>query len=159
MLLSRQYDYDNHYDDMMVINNDCDGHDDDGDNGEDDDDNDDDDDGDDVGGVSLIVMTPAPQHNRQDGLHQMDRKGQTTLFRLRTGHNRLKAHLYKTYRIGHPDFCSCGEAAETVELVLQDYQNYRMLRQAVWSSPTDLQTKIWDTIEELEKTNSFIHQT
>ncbi|GFS11570.1 hypothetical protein ElyMa_003089700 [Elysia marginata] len=32
------------------------------------------------------------------------------------------------------DLCSCGEAAETVH-VLQDCQNYRMLRQAIWSSP------------------------
>ncbi|GFR86102.1 hypothetical protein ElyMa_000712100 [Elysia marginata] len=88
----------------------------------------------------------------------MDRKGQKTLFRFWTGHNRLKTHLYKTYKISHTDFFSCGETAETVKHVLQDCQNYRMLRQAVWSSPTDLQTKLWDTIEELEKTNSFIHQ-
>ncbi|GFR81720.1 hypothetical protein ElyMa_002347100 [Elysia marginata] len=88
----------------------------------------------------------------------MDRKGQTTLFRLWTGLNRLKAPLYKTHKICHNNLCSCGEAAETVEHVLQDCQNYRMHRQAVWSSPTDLQTKFWGTIEELEKTNSFIHQ-
>ncbi|GFS19346.1 retrovirus-related Pol polyprotein from type-1 retrotransposable element R1 2 [Elysia marginata] len=88
----------------------------------------------------------------------MNRKGQTTLFRLRTGHNRLKAHLYKTYNIGHTDLCLCGEAAETVEHVVQDCQNYRKLRQAVWSKPTDLQTKAWGTAEEMGKTNSFIHQ-
>ncbi|GFS22778.1 hypothetical protein ElyMa_006960300 [Elysia marginata] len=49
----------------------------------------------------------------------------------KTCYNRMKAHLYKTYRIGHTDLCSCGEAAETVEHVLQDCHNYRMLRQAV----------------------------
>ncbi|GFR84820.1 hypothetical protein ElyMa_000680800 [Elysia marginata] len=86
-------------------------------------------------------------HNRQDGLHQMDRTCQTTLFRLRTGHNRLKAHLYKTYKIGYTDLCSCGEAAETVKHVLQDCQNYRMFRQAAWSIRTDLQTKLWGKIE------------
>ncbi|GFR82865.1 hypothetical protein ElyMa_004109200 [Elysia marginata] len=74
--------------------------------------------------------TRRPRHLRQDGLHQMDRTGQTTLFRLRIGHNRLKTNLYKTYNIGHTDLCSCGEASEKEEHVLQDCQNYRMLRQA-----------------------------
>ncbi|GFR76393.1 hypothetical protein ElyMa_005799400 [Elysia marginata] len=90
---------------------------------------------------------------------KMDRKGQTTVFRPRTGHYTMKAHLHRTHKIGHTDLCSCGEAAETGEHALQDYQDYRMLTQAVWSCPTDLQTKLWGTIEEMEKNNSFIHQT
>ncbi|GFR86327.1 hypothetical protein ElyMa_004196300 [Elysia marginata] len=76
-----------------------------------------------------------------------------------TGFNRLKAHLYKADKIGHTDLCLCGEAAKKVEHVLQDCQNHIILRQAVWSSPTDLQTKLWVTIEGLEKTNTFIHHT
>ncbi|GFS26851.1 hypothetical protein ElyMa_007067900 [Elysia marginata] len=59
--------------------------------------------------------TRHPHHSTQDGIHQMERKGQTSLFRLRNDQNRLKAHLYKTYNIGHTDLCSCGEAAETLE--------------------------------------------
>ncbi|GFR83828.1 Gag-Pol polyprotein [Elysia marginata] len=43
--------------------------------------------------------TRNPYQNRQDDLHQMDRKGQTTIFRLRTGHNKVKAHLYKKTRL------------------------------------------------------------
>ncbi|GFS21781.1 hypothetical protein ElyMa_003347200 [Elysia marginata] len=89
----------------------------------------------------------------------MDKTGQTTLFQLPTGYNRLKAHLYETYKIGHADICSCGEAVETVERAIKHRQNYRLVRQAVRSSPTDLQTKLWGNIEELEKSNIFIHQT
>ncbi|GFR89316.1 hypothetical protein ElyMa_004274900 [Elysia marginata] len=42
---------------------------------------------------------------------------------------------------------------EALKLMLENY------RQAVWSSPTDQQTKLWRTSEDLDKTNSFIHQT
>ncbi|GFR87030.1 hypothetical protein ElyMa_002482400 [Elysia marginata] len=45
-------------------------------------------------------------HKRQDGLHPMDRRGQTTLFRLPTGHDRLKAYMYKTYKLDWFDVCS-----------------------------------------------------
>ncbi|GFR86721.1 hypothetical protein ElyMa_006060400 [Elysia marginata] len=70
------------------------------------------------------------------------------LLKLWSGHNRLKAHMYNTYKIGHTDLYSCREAAETAEHILQDCQNYRTLRQAIFSSPTELQAKLWGTLEE-----------
>ncbi|GFS19375.1 hypothetical protein ElyMa_006871600 [Elysia marginata] len=103
-----------------------------------------------------------PHHNRQGGLRRMDRQGQTNFLRPRTGY-KLKAHLFKTYKIDQTDLCSRGQASETAEhIILQDSHNYRTLRQAIWSSPIDVQTKLWGTLEELEKTNTgnrFIYQT
>ncbi|GFR82148.1 hypothetical protein ElyMa_002358300 [Elysia marginata] len=75
-----------------------------------------------------------------------------------TGHNRLKTHMYKTYKIGQTNLCPLGEAAKTAEHILHDCQHYRILKHTIWSSPSDLQTKLWETVEELEKTKSFIHQ-
>ncbi|GFR95504.1 hypothetical protein ElyMa_000945800 [Elysia marginata] len=64
-------------------------------------------------------------HKRQDDLHQMDRMGQTTLFRLQTGHNRLKSHLYKKCKISHNDLCLCGEAAEKEKM---SYKTSRIIK-------------------------------
>ncbi|GFR87634.1 RNA-directed DNA polymerase from [Elysia marginata] len=35
-----------------------------------------------------------PQHNSKDAIHNLSRAEQVTIFRLRTGHNRLKHHLF-----------------------------------------------------------------
>ncbi|GFS17166.1 hypothetical protein ElyMa_004974600 [Elysia marginata] len=72
----------------------------------------------------------------------------------------LNAVIIKYKKIGQTtDLCSRGQAAETAENILQDYQSYTILRQAIWSSPADLQTKFWGTLEELEpiveKTKQF----
>ncbi|GFS11841.1 hypothetical protein ElyMa_003096100 [Elysia marginata] len=72
--------------------------------------------------------------------------------------NSTGSPMYKTHNTGYTDLCSCGEAAETLGHVLQDRHSFRMLRQAVRSTPTDLQTNLWGTIGELDKTNTFIHQ-
>ncbi|GFS05496.1 hypothetical protein ElyMa_001201800 [Elysia marginata] len=66
--------------------------------------------------------------------------------------------MSKTYKIAMTDLCSCGETAENTERIQQDCQNSRTLRQAIWSSTTDLQIKLLATLEELEKTNSSTHQ-
>ena len=36
-----------------------------------------------------------PEYNKQDGVYCLNIRGQTTIFRLRTGHNRLKYHIHK----------------------------------------------------------------
>ncbi|RUS71960.1 hypothetical protein EGW08_020273 [Elysia chlorotica] len=61
-----------------------------------------------------------PEYNKQDGVYCLSRRGQTTIFRLRTGHNRLKHHIHKIFKVGETDLCLCGQAAETAQHVLQD---------------------------------------
>ncbi|GFS25488.1 hypothetical protein ElyMa_007028200 [Elysia marginata] len=79
---------------------------------------------------------------RQHGLHRVDSKGQTTLFRLQPGHYRSKVHI--PTRLAKMA-SACAEKLLILQNILQDC--------------IDLQTKLWGTLEELEKTNSFIHQT
>ena len=43
----------------------------------------------------------------------LTRREQVTVFRLRTGHNRLSYHLYSKLRIGHTEQCPCGTGSQT----------------------------------------------
>ena len=97
-----------------------------------------------------------PEFNRQDGVHQLDRRGQTTIFRLRTGHNRLRHHMNRVFKVGETNLCSCGEAAETAEHVLQNCQTYDVLRQSIWNEAVDMTTKLYGPPHELERTAAFI---
>ena len=99
-----------------------------------------------------------PNHNKHDDVYRMSRKNQTIVFRLRTGHNKLKYHMFRAFKIGCSDLCTCGEAAETVEHVLQDCVVYRALRENVWGSQVDMATKLYGPLEELEKTTCYIDQ-
>ena len=97
-----------------------------------------------------------PEFNRQDGVHQLDRRGQTTIFRLRTGYNRLRHHMNRVFKVGETNLCSCGEAAETAEHVLQNCQTYDALRQSIWNEAVDMTTKLYGPPHELERTAAFI---
>ena len=97
-----------------------------------------------------------PEFNRQDGVHQLDRRGQTTIFRLRAGHNRLRHHMNRVFKVGETNLCSCGEAAETAEHVLQNCQTYDALRQSIWNEAVDMTTKLYGPPHELERTAAFI---
>ena len=95
-----------------------------------------------------------PEYNKQDGVYCLNRRGQTTVFRLRTGHNWLKYHIHKIFK----DLCSCGQAAETVQHVLQDCRLYSNVRQSIWRERVDMHTKLYGPLPELEKTVAFIAQ-
>ncbi|GFR87842.1 hypothetical protein ElyMa_006086700 [Elysia marginata] len=69
----------------------------------------------------------------------------------------------KTHKTGQADLCSWGEAAKTAEHNICTFYKTarttsRQLRQSA-AAPTDMQTKLWGTTEELEETKSVIHQT
>lgn len=94
----------------------------------------------------------------QDPLHLLTRSQQTTIFRLRTGHCRLRAHMR---RIGVADsaVCECGEGDQTPEHMLQDCPRLNQLRLQTWPLPTDLSTKLWGSREQLERTTQFLALT
>ena len=45
---------------------------------------------------------------KADPYYLLTRREQVTVFRLRTGHNRLNYHLYSKLRIDHTEQCPCG---------------------------------------------------
>ena len=90
----------------------------------------------------------------QDPIRLLERKQQTTIFRLRTGHCRLNAHLNKM-GIAPSSKCHCGAPVQTPEHVLQACPLYDAARSKIWPQVVDLKTKLWGTKEDLCRTSEF----
>ena len=67
----------------------------------------------------------------KDETDHLTRRQQTIIFRLRTGHCRLLAHLNRI-RIAHTNECPCGTKSQTPEHILQSCPIHDELRQATW---------------------------
>ena len=92
---------------------------------------------------------------RQDPIRNLERKHQTTIFRLRTGHCCLKGHL-KRIGVGDTSTCQCGQAEETPDHILQSCPRYAAERQDVWPEAASVNTKLWGTAADLKRTASFV---
>ena len=90
----------------------------------------------------------------QDTLHQLPRRQQTTIFRLRTGHCRLNSHL-KRIGVKTSAQCPCGEADRTPEHYLQSCSLYHQGRQQIWPTCVSLKTKLWGSAEDLFLTSKY----
>ena len=60
-----------------------------------------------------------PNYNQSDSLQKPNRPEQVILFTLRTGHNRLNAHMYNKFRVGECEICPCNADIMTAEHLLQ----------------------------------------
>ncbi|KAK7111900.1 hypothetical protein V1264_011453 [Littorina saxatilis] len=96
-----------------------------------------------------------PRTNRDD-YHTMSREQQVNLIRLHTGHNRLNAHMNRKFKLAPSPTCACGQEDQTAEHMLQRCPLPDEERKEVWPSPTPLQTKLYGSRQELEKTTTFI---
>ena len=81
------------------------------------------------------------------------------VLRLLTGHNRLNAHMFKTMKLAPSPICNWGLEDQTAEHILQRCPLLQTARQNVWSTAVQLDTKLYGSKEELEKTATFILQT
>ena len=84
-----------------------------------------------------------PDSDSSDPIHGMTRSQQTIIFRLRTGHNRLRQHMYQRFKVGDSEICPCGQAPLNTEHVLQTCSSHRQLRARTWPDHTPLHTKLW----------------
>ena len=80
-----------------------------------------------------------PDYNQSDSLHKQNRPEQVILFRLRTGHNRLNAHMYK-FKVGESEMCPCNTDIMTAEHLLHTV-NYMML----WGGTHGQNRHYWGT--------------
>ena len=93
-----------------------------------------------------------------DPIWRLERAQQTTIFRLRTGHCGLSAHL-KRIGISDTSLCECGQADQTPDHVLQSCPKYAERRQLTWPQSADLPTKLWGSAEDLYQTAGFVAST
>ena len=91
----------------------------------------------------------------KDAYSHLTRQQQVTILRLRTGHCRLNAHMYRL-KLATTPLCPCGTAPQTPEHVLQTCPNFSSLRQKTWPSGTSLHSKLYGSHQELVDTTSYV---
>ena len=91
---------------------------------------------------------------QQDALHQLSRRDQTIIFRLRTGHCGLNSHL-KRIGVKLSALCPCGESDQTVEHYLQDCTLYQEARLQIWPEGIDAHAKLWGNYTSLSMTAQY----
>jgi ribonuclease HI len=107
----------------------------------------------------MIKSIRKPQTPTQDDYYIMNRSEQVIILRLRTGHNRLRSHMYTKFKIGNTAMCTCGQVTQTAEHILQECSEYETLRQTHWPEETTLESKLYGPLYELQKTVRFIQES
>ena len=100
-----------------------------------------------------------PDHSQSDSYQLLNRSDQVVLFRLRTGHNRLNAHMFRKLKIGQSEMCPCGTAPMTTEHLLQECPLQDGPRRATWPQPAPLRDKLYGDLEALRRTATFVRAT
>ena len=102
----------------------------------------------------IVKHKRKPPNEPPDHYHQLDRKGQTIIFRLRTRHNRLNYHMYNKFKIGHS--ADCGHGQQTTEHVLQECTQLQETRNKYWPAEHTMERKLYGPLVELQKTVDYI---
>ena len=100
-----------------------------------------------------------PNFNQSYSFHRLNRPEQVVLFRMRTGHNRLNAHMYSKFKVGESEMCLCNADIMTAEHLLQHCQLHDALRPDMWPEPKPLRSKLYGNLEELKRTAAFLRAT
>ena len=83
-----------------------------------------------------------------DSIIHLNRREQTMIFRLRTGHCRLGAHFYKLKVVTTPQ-CHWNTEHQTLENVLQRCPTYDSISKNIWSQPKTMEEKLWGERDDL----------
>ncbi|XP_045161045.2 uncharacterized protein LOC123525949 [Mercenaria mercenaria] len=105
--------------------------------------------------VTMIKALTKPRPTKDD-YHLLERWEQVIIFRLRTGHNRLNAHMCTKLKLSPSPMCPCGLEQQTAEHILQRCPRLENQRKNVWPNSTPMKTKVHGKKEDLNKTASFI---
>jgi ribonuclease HI len=97
-----------------------------------------------------------PNHNKTDAYYLLPRPDQVNIVRLRTGHSRLRHHMFTRFRIGETAVCPCGTAPMTVEHFLQDCPTHHNLRAETWPADQPMREKLCGSLESLRRTAAFV---
>ena len=97
-----------------------------------------------------------PNHNPSDPFYKLSKQDQTIIFRLRTNHNRFNEHMFKMFKIGTSDQCSCMAGCQTTTHILQSCSLYKSLRDKIWPTTTLESRKLYGSLEDLQRTAAFV---
>ena len=99
-----------------------------------------------------------PDH-KSDSYYRLNTADHVSLFRLRTGYNRVTAHHYNKMKIGQTEMCPCDTAPMDTAHLLQDCPLQDIPRLAAWPEETHLREKLYGDLVALRKTASFVRAT
>ena len=96
---------------------------------------------------------------KSDPYYKLSREDQVIIFRLRTGHNRMNAHLRRIHLVP-TDLCQrCGNAPMTTDHILQECDVLIQQRKALWPQDTPVTTKLFGTLLDLQRTAKFLNDS
>ena len=95
---------------------------------------------------------------KADAIRLLDREMAVIIYRLRTGHCGLRAHLKRLHR-SDSALCACTRSDQTPAHILQDCPLFTTQRTQTWPEGADLHTKLWGSAIDLERTTSFVAST
>jgi len=91
----------------------------------------------------------------KDSIHQLERRGQVIIYRLRTGHCRLNQHMRKL-GLRTSANCECGLEEQSPKHILQTCPKMTTSRQHFWPVPTSIETQLWGTVVDLQRTVDYV---
>ena len=100
-----------------------------------------------------MIKKPKPS---KDDFHLLDRAEQSILVRLRTGHNRLNAHMHRKLKLSPSPKCSRGIEDQTAEHILQRCPLFEQKRKDLWHEDIPMERKLYGNVEDLRRTTAFI---
>ena len=103
-------------------------------------------------------LLPAPTNSKPDRLYQpttVHRAHQTAIFRLRTQHAPLNAHLHRIKK-DHPAKCVyCPDSDETVEHFLFHCQLYDNIRSRLLPAQPTIHNTLYGSTTQLQRTATY----
>jgi len=98
---------------------------------------------------TTVIKSLLKPKTANDDYHLLDRWEQVIIFRLRTGHTKLNAHMFAKFKLSQSPLCPCGLEHQTAEHVLLRCTRVEQQRKKVWPETTSTQTKLYGIGEDL----------
>ena len=96
--------------------------------------------------------------NREDSINFLKRQDQVIIFRLRTTHIQLNAHLSRITDDHNPTCNLCGYKEETVNHFLFDCPPLKEDRNTFLPSNPDLENTLYSNVSQLQQTCKYFHK-
>ena len=107
------------------------------------------------GNTGRIYYQHQQTPNQTDPINQLHRAHQTAVFRLRTHHAPLNAHLYRIKK-EHPAKCVyCPDSDETIGHFLFHYPLYDNIRSRLLSAQPNIHNTLYGSTTQLQRTATY----
>ena len=99
-----------------------------------------------------------PNPNKKDPINSLGRKNQVAIFRLRTNHIQLNAHLSRITKDHNPACPLCDNQEETVHHFLFECPSLQDLRARFLPLNPTRDNTLYSSLNQLQQTSSFYHE-